>query len=189
MDRGACWAKFHRVAKSWTRLKRFGTQLGMPQLREMLSCMMGDPKLVTYRQKTSLLTQVTFVCVCVCVCVCVVFLLLLSRFSRVRLCATHRRQSTRLPRPWDSPGKNTGVGCHFFLQWIKVKNESKVAQLCPTLRDPMDFSLPGSSIHGIFRPRVLGWGAIAFSNIPIIVGIFDPFVLQHFLNTGTFTFH
>ena len=75
----------------------------------------------------------------------------------------HRRQLARLPRPWDSPGKNIGVGCHFLLQCMKVKSESEVAQLCPTLRDPMDCSLPGSSIHGIFQARVLEWGAIAFS--------------------------
>ena len=62
----------------------------------------------------------------------------------------HRRQPPRLPRPWDSPGKNTGVGCHFLLQCVKVKSESEVAQSCPTLSDPMDCSLPGSSIHGIF---------------------------------------
>ena len=90
-------------------------------------------------------------------------MLLLSRFSRVRLCAPHRRQPTRLPRPWDSPGKNTGVGCHFLLQCMKVESESKVAQSCPTLSDPMDCSLPGSSIHGIFQARVLEWVAIAFS--------------------------
>ena len=65
-------------------------------------------------------------------------LLLLSRFSCVRLCATHRWQPTRLPHPWDSPGKNTGVSCHFLLQCMKVKSESEVAQSCPTLRDPMD---------------------------------------------------
>ena len=76
----------------------------------------------------------------------------------------HRRQPTRLPRPWDSPGKNTGVGCHFLLQCMKVKSESEVAQSCPTLRDPMDCSLPGSSVHGIFQARVLEWGAIAFSD-------------------------
>ena len=75
----------------------------------------------------------------------------------------HRRQPTRLPRPWDSPGKNTGVGCHFLLQCMKVKSESEVAHLCLTLSDPMDCSLPGSSIHGIFQARVLEWGAIAFS--------------------------
>ena len=68
------------------------------------------------------------------------------------------------PFPWDSPGKNTGVGCHFLLQCMKVKSESEVAQLCPTLCNPMDCSLPGSSIHGIFQARVLEWGAIAFSN-------------------------
>ena len=75
----------------------------------------------------------------------------------------HRRQPTRLPRPWDSPGKNTRVGCHFLLQCMKVKSESEVAQLCPTLRDPMDCSPPGSSIHGIFQARVLEWGAIALT--------------------------
>ena len=75
----------------------------------------------------------------------------------------HRRQPTRLPRPWDSPGKNTGVGCHFLLQCMKVKSKSEVAQLCLTLSDPMDCSLPGTSIHGIFQVRVLEWGAIAFS--------------------------
>ena len=74
----------------------------------------------------------------------------------------HRQQPTRLPHPWDSPGKNTGVGCHFLLQRMKVKSEREVAQLCPTLWDPMDCSLPGSSIHGIFQARVLEWGAIAF---------------------------
>ena len=75
----------------------------------------------------------------------------------------HRRQPTRLPRPWDSPGKNTGVGCHFLLQCMKVKSESEVAQSCPTLHDPMDCSPPGSSVHGIFQARVLEWGVIAFS--------------------------
>ena len=72
----------------------------------------------------------------------------------------HRRQPTRLPCPWDSPGKNTGVGCHFLLQCMKVKSESEVAQLCPTLRDAVDCSPPGSSIHGIFQARVLERGAI-----------------------------
>ena len=75
----------------------------------------------------------------------------------------HRRQATKLPRPWDSPGKNTGVGCHFLLQCMKVKNESEVSQSCPTLSNPMDCSLPGSLVHGIFQARVLEWGAIAFS--------------------------
>ena len=76
----------------------------------------------------------------------------------------HRRQPTRLPCPWDSPGKNTGMGCHFLLQRMKVKSESEVAQSCLTLGDPMDCSVPGSSIHGIFQARVLEWGAIAFSD-------------------------
>ena len=75
----------------------------------------------------------------------------------------HRRQPTRLLCPWDSPGKNTGVGCRFLLQCMKVKSESEVAQSCPTLCDPMDCSLPASSVHGIFQARVLEWGTIAFS--------------------------
>ena len=75
----------------------------------------------------------------------------------------HRRQPTRLPHPWDSPGKNTGVGCHLLLQSMKEKSESEAAQPCPTLSNPMDCSLPDSSIHEIFQARVLVWAAIAFS--------------------------
>ena len=92
---------------------------------------------------------------------------MLSHFSRVRLCVTPYTVATRLPRPWDSPGKNTGVGCHFLLQCMKVKSESKVTQSYPTLSDPMDCSLPGSPIHGIFQARVLQWGAIAFSGTQV----------------------
>ena len=90
-------------------------------------------------------------------------LLLLSRFSRVRLCVNPRWQPTRLPHPWDSPDKNTGMGCHFLLQCVKVKSESEGAQLCPTLSNPMVCSPPGSSVHGIFQARVLEWGALASS--------------------------
>ena len=79
-------------------------------------------------------------------------------------------------RPWDSPGKNTGVGCHFPLQCMKVKSESEVAQLCPTLRNPMDCSRPGSSVHGISQARVLEWGAIAFSRS---VSHMSSFQLDH----------
>ena len=79
----------------------------------------------------------------------------------------HGLQPTRLPRPWDSPGKNTAVGCHFLLQCMKVESESQVAQSCLTLSDPMDCSLPGSSAHGIFQARVLEWVAIAFSVLSI----------------------
>ena len=75
----------------------------------------------------------------------------------------HRRQPTRHPRPWDSLGKKTGVSCHFLLQCMKVKSESEVAQSCPTLSNPMDCSLPGSSVHGVFQGRGLEWAAIAFS--------------------------
>ena len=76
----------------------------------------------------------------------------------------HRRQPTRLPRPWDSPGKNTGVGCHFLVQCMKVKSKSEVSQ-CPTLHDSMGCSLSGFSVHGIFQAKVLEWGAIAFSEL------------------------
>ena len=76
----------------------------------------------------------------------------------------HRRQPTRLCRPWDSPVKNTGVGCHFLLHCRRVKSESEVAQSYLTLHNPMDCSLPGSSVHGIFQARVLEWVAIAFSD-------------------------
>ena len=70
----------------------------------------------------------------------------------------HRRQPTRLRRPWDSPGKNTGVGCHFLLQCMKLKSESEVAQSCPMLHDPVDCSPPGSSVRGSFRAGALEWG-------------------------------
>ena len=96
------------------------------------------------------------VCCCCCCCCCVASVV----SDSVR---PHRQQPARLPRPWDSPGKNTGVGCHFLLQCMKVKSESEVTQLCPTLHDYMDCSLPGSSIHGIFQARGLEWGAVAFA--------------------------
>ena len=86
----------------------------------------------------------------------------------------HRWQPTRPPRPWDSPGKNTGVGCHFLLQCMKVKSEREVAQSCPTLHDPMDCSLPGSSVHGIFQARVLEWGAIILQ-VRILEWVAFPF--------------
>ena len=90
-------------------------------------------------------------------------LLLLSRFSCVQLCATPQTAAHQAPPSWYSPGTNTGVGCHFLIQCMKMKSESEVAQSCPTLSDPIDCSLPGSSIHGIFQVRVLEWGATAFS--------------------------
>ena len=101
-----------------------------------------------------------------------------KRFSKLLCCCccyvptvvsvsvqAHRRQPppTSLCRPWDSPGKNTAVGCHFLLQCMKVKSESEVAQSCPTLSNPMDCSPPGFSVHGTFQARVPEWVAIAFS--------------------------
>ena len=99
-----------------------------------------------------------YICCCCCCCCCCVTSVV---SDSVR---PHRWRPTRLPRPWDSPGKNTGVACHFLLQCMKGKSESEVAQSCPTLHHPMVCSLPGSSVHGIFQARELEWGAIAFSS-------------------------
>ena len=108
----------------------------------------------------------------------------------------HRPQPTRLHRPWDSPGKNTGVGCHFLLHCMKVKSKSEVVQSCPTLSDPTDCSLPGSSVHGIFQARVPEWGAIAFSGISpsseflgLISSsiVYIPLVLYAHTHTHTYT--
>ena len=85
----------------------------------------------------------------------------------------HRRKPTRLPHPWGSPCKNIGGCCHFLLQCMKLKSESEVAQSSPSLSDPLDCSLPGSSVHGTFQARVLEWGAIAFSgSVPLVSLIF-----------------
>ena len=109
-------------------------------------------------------------------------LLLLSRFSHVRLCVTPRMAAHwGYPRPWDSPGKNTGVGCPFLLQCMRVKSESEVAQSCLTLSDPMDCSLPGSSVHGIFQARVLEWGASALNECNCEVSLS---ILWHCLSLG-----
>ena len=105
-------------------------------------------------------------------------LLLLSCFRVSDSVRPYRRKPTRLPRPWDSPGKNTGVGCHFLLQCMKVKSESEVAQSCPTLSEPMDCSLPGSSVHGIFQARVPEWVAIAFSDIFIYTFLYKHLILS-----------
>ena len=120
----------------------------------------GDSSVVSYETKYSLAvgssTCIRALGKCCCCCCCVASVM----SDSVRL---HRWQPTRLPHPWDSPGKNTGVGCHFLLQCMKVKSESEVSQSCLTLSNPMDCSPPGSSVHGIFQARVLEWGAIAFS--------------------------
>ena len=94
-------------------------------------------------------------------------LLLLSYISRVRLCATPETEAHQALLSLGSPGKNTGVGCHFLLQCMKMKSESEVAQLCLTLSDPVNCSLPGSSVHGVLQARVLEWAAIAFSWVAI----------------------
>ena len=87
----------------------------------------------------------------------------------LQLCPTvrpHRWQPTRLPCPWDSPGKNAGVGCHFLLQCMKVKSENEVAQSSPTLATPWTAAYQ-APVHGIFQAKVLEWGAIAFSDYDI----------------------
>ena len=104
----------------------------------------------------------TVKCCCCCCCCCCCEVTSVVSYS-VR---PHRLKPTRLPCPWASPGKNTGVGCHVLLQCMNVKSEIEVAHSCLTLSDPMDCSPPGSSIHGIFQARVLKWGAIAFSTTP-----------------------
>ena len=115
------------------------------------------PWVAEEKERRQILYNSGFCCCCCCCC------LVTSVVSNSVW--PHRRQPTRLPRPWDSPGKNSGGGCHIPLQCMKVKSESEVAQPCLTLSDPMDCSLPGSSIHGIFQARVLEWVAIAFSAV------------------------
>ena len=110
------------------------------------------------RHSTSLWSN-SHIHTCCCCCCCITSVV--SDFVR-----PHRWQPTKLCHPWDSPGKNTGVGCHFLLQCMQVKSESEVVQSCLTLCNPIDCSPPGSSIHGIFQARVLEWVAIAFSEKP-----------------------
>ena len=97
----------------------------------------------------------------------------------------HRRQPTRMPRPWNSPGKNTGVGCHFLLQCMKVKSESRVAQSCPTLCNPMDCSPPVSSVHEVLQTRILEWVAMLFSRGSSWPGIEPPSLLSPTLQAGS----
>ena len=108
-----------------------------------------------------------------------ILLLLLSHFSRIRLCVTPQTAATRLPCPWDSPGKNTGVGCHFLLQCMKVKSDSEVTQSCPTLSDPMDCSLPGSSIHGIFQAKY--WSGVPLPSPEHILRLNKSTLLENYL--------
>ena len=119
--------------------------------------------------------------------VTLLLLLLLSRFSHVRLCVTSWTAAHQAPPSLGFSGKNTGVGCHLLFQCIKVKSESEVAQSYPTLRDPMDCSPPGSSVHGIFQARVLEWGATALSvNQPQDVGISKTALFEHLREHNTY---
>ena len=112
-----------------------------------------------------------------CCCCCCWVALVMSDSVR-----PHKRLPTRLPRPWDSPGKNTGVGCHFLLQCMKVKSESEVAQSCLILSNPMDCSPPGSNVRGIFQARVLEWCAIAFSTETVLFSYKCCFEKKRFRN-------
>ena len=94
-------------------------------------------------------------------------LLLLSHSVMSNSVQPHRRQPIRLPRPWDSPGKNTGVGCHFLLQCMKVKSESEVTQSCRLLVTPWTTAYQAPPSMGFSR-RILEWGAIAFSASTVI---------------------
>ena len=154
-DREARLAVVHRVTKSQTWLSN----------RKQQSCLWNSCwKIINYANDVNYILEDVFIMNLVNIsgmpdiCCCCWVTSFVSDSAR-----PHRRQPTRIPHPWDSPGKNTGMGCHFLLQCMKVKSESEVAQSCPTLSDPMDCSLPGSSIHGSFQARVLEWGAIAFS--------------------------
>ena len=154
MNKGAWQATVCGAANSQTQLKRLSTHIHILQLKEqkrgnslvvqwlrLCAPSAGGPGLIPGQGTAA------------------------AAAKSLQSCPTvrpHRWQPTRLPRPWDSPGKNTGVGCHFLLQCMKVKSESEVAQSCPALCDPIDSSPPGSSVHGIFQARVLEWGAIAF---------------------------
>ena len=141
MDRGAWKAAVHGVAEGPTQLSDFTFTFHFHALEKAMP-------------KNAQTTNCTHITRCCCCCVT----------SVVSDSVRHQRQQpTRLPRPWDSPGKNTGADCHFLFQCMKVKRESEVAQSFPTLHDPMVCSLPGSSIRGIFQARVLEWVAIAFS--------------------------
>ena len=136
-------------ARSWIWMEAFmGVLTNTPWGQEFSDCLVSW----TWCCHCSLQLGLYYLSGC---CYCCSVASVMSDFVR-----PHRWQPTRLPRPWDSPGKNTGVGCHFLLQCMEVKTESEVAQSCLILSDPMDCSLPGSSIYGIFQARVLEWGAL-----------------------------
>ena len=137
-DGGAWWAAVYGVAQSRTRLKRLSSSSSRKIFGGFLDSSVGKESACQRKGR--------------------------GFDPRAGKIAHAPGQPTRLPRPWDSPGKNTGVGCHVLLQCMKVKSESEVVQLCPTLHNPMGCSPPGSPVHGIFQARVLEWVAIAFSN-------------------------
>ena len=161
-DGGAWWAAVYGVAQSQTRLKRLSSSITSHSCKffslwwELLrSTLLAPPKYTIFSATVTMLYIPKTYCCCWVASV-------VSNSVR-----PHRWQPTRLRHPWDSPGKNTGVGCHFLLQCMKVKSEREVAQSCPTRSDPRDCSLPGSSVHEIFQARVLEWVAIALTDLLI----------------------
>ena len=173
MEGRAWWATVHGVVKSRTRLSDFTFTFTSKEHPGLISFRMDWLDLLAvqgtlksllqhHTSKASILWCPAFFILqishhkCCCCCCCVSSVMSDSM-------QPHRWQPTRLHHPWDSPDKNTGVGCHFLLQCMKMRSESEVAQSCPTLHHPIDCSLPGFSVHGIFQARVLEWGAIAFS--------------------------
>ena len=175
-----------RVTKSRTGLKELGTLA--PQSFTICvfpprSSTWTPWNLLVFSNKLLYILLWSLFPLCCCCCCCWVALVV---SDSVR---PQRQQPTRLPCPWDSPGKNTGVGCHFLLQSMKVKSESQVTQSCLTLSDPMDRSLSDSSAHGIFQARVLEWGAIAFSCFHSIFLLNMVLHFQHPLLRLEFLFH
>ena len=144
--------KNYKWGPSWWRKDRKGNKKCLQglKLKSLLMKVKEESEKAGIKHNIQKMKIMASSSICCCCCCC----------KLLQLC---RQQPSRLPRPWYSPGKNTGVGCHFLLQCMKVKSESEVTQSCPTLRDPRDCSPPGSSIHGILQARVLEWGAIAFS--------------------------
>ena len=157
MDRGAWWAMVHRVTKSQTRLSNWAcmhTPRTIPG-----GSLSGSSEGLWQRGKGGARTYKSFYWKKKC------NQSIAAAAKSLQLCPTlcdpHRRQPTKLPHPWDSPGKNTGMGCHLLLQRMEVKSLSRVR----LLGTPWTASLPGCSIHGSLQARVLEWGASAFSDI------------------------
>ena len=140
------------VKKRWWLSERSGATTADRVIGKERKKSQGDVAIVMIPSRDGIHRDANYVCCC-----CQVTSVVSNSVQ------PHRQQPTRLPRPWNSLGKNTGVGCHFLLQCVKVKSESEASQSCLTLSDAVDCSPPGSSVPGIFQARILEWGVIAFS--------------------------